>query len=90
MGQKKIVIKRTNAQEIEIPKELLWDYKKPPDDPLWRLQRIADFFPVYGRDRETVFGLYKKREKLRMDETTRLLVEEYKNAWEEKGGKNKK
>src|SRR3972149_10325504 len=29
---------------IPIPKALLWDYTTPPDDLLWRLQRIADFF----------------------------------------------
>jgi hypothetical protein len=90
MGQKEIIIEQSNAQTIEIPKELLWDYKKAPDDLLWRLQRIADFFPVYGRDRETVIGLYENIGKLRMDETTRLLVEEYKKAWEEKGGKDRK
>ena len=43
------------AGDIEIPKELLWDYKEPPDDLLWRLQRIADFFPAYGADRKTLY-----------------------------------
>ena len=24
------------AEEIDIPKDLLWDYKKAPDDPFWK------------------------------------------------------
>ncbi|MEZ4524962.1 MAG: hypothetical protein R2941_03470 [Desulfobacterales bacterium] len=40
-----------NWNEIEIPAELLWDYRQAPKDILWRLQRIADFFPAYGTDR---------------------------------------
>ena len=90
MGQRGVIIEKPNGEQIEIPKELLWDYKKAPDDLLWRLQRIADFFPVYGRDRKTVMALYENIERLRMDETTKLLLEEYKMAWEEKSGKNKK
>lgn len=73
-----------------VSKELLWDYKEAPDDPFWSLQRIADFFPCYGKDRETVMALYKNMEILRIDETTRLLIREYKEAWEARGEKNKK
>ncbi len=47
------------VKKIDIPKELLWDYTKAPDDLLWRLQRIADFFPAYGTDRETVQLLFE-------------------------------
>jgi len=75
---------------IKIPEELLWDYKEAPRDLLWSLQRIADFFPLYGRNRETVTALYECMEKLKIDETTRILIEEYKRAWEEKGGQNRK
>lgn len=75
---------------IKISKELLWDYKEAPHNLLWRLQRIADFFPGHGRDRETVLALYENMEKLKIDRTTRLLIEEYKRAWEEKGGEDKK
>ena len=32
---------------IAVPKPILWDYREAPDDLLWRLQRIADFFPRY-------------------------------------------
>ena len=74
---------------IKSPKELLWDYKKAPRDLLWRLQRIADFFPLYGRDKKTVTALYENMEKLKIDGTTRILLAEYKRAWEEKGGKNR-
>lgn len=89
MGEKRIAVERTDAKRIEIPEELLWDYREAPDDLLWRLQRIADFFPLYGRDRKTVMVLYENANKLRIDETTRLLIEEYKRAWEEKGGQDR-
>lgn len=61
---------------LQIPKELLWDYKKAPEDFLWRLQRIADFFPMYGRDRKTVNNLYQNIEKLKIDKTTKILIKE--------------
>lgn len=75
---------------IKIPKELLWDYTEPPEDPLWRLQRMADFFPAYGRDQNTVMTLYDNMKKLKIDETTKLLIIEYKKAWEERGEEDKK
>jgi hypothetical protein len=75
-----------NKNLIRIPPELLWDYRETPDDMVWRPQRIADFFPLYGRDRETVMALYENEKKLKIDETTKMLIEEYKKAWEEKGG----
>ncbi|MEW6214633.1 MAG: hypothetical protein AB1478_05425 [Nitrospirota bacterium] len=74
---------------IQLPKQLLWDYKEAPVDFLWRLQRIADFFPMYGRDKETVQALYENMENLKIDETTRLLIKEYKRAWDEKDGEHK-
>lgn len=69
---------------IAVPKEILWDYREPPADLLWRLQRIADFFPLYGRDRATVALLYAHRDELKLDNATRALVEEYQAAWEAK------
>jgi len=74
---------------IKISKELLWDYREAPQDLVWRLQRMADFFPAYGRDRDTVLALYENMEKLKIDHTTKRLIEEYKRAWEEKSGKDK-
>lgn len=69
---------------IEVPKDLLWDYKEAPEDILWRLQRIADFFPLYGRDHKTVAALYAHRDELRLDPATRALIETYHEAWLEK------
>lgn len=67
---------------IAVPKELLWDYREPPQDLLWRLQRIADFFPLYGKDRDTVALLYTYRDQLKVDEATKALIEEYHRTWE--------
>jgi hypothetical protein len=69
---------------IAVPKDILWDYREPPQDLFWRLQRIADFFPLYGRDRETVALLYAHRGQLRLDGATRALIDEYRAAWEAK------
>jgi len=71
---------------INVPKALLWDYTIPPDNLLWRLQRIADFFPLYGTDRETVIALYEHKDQLRIDRETRLLIEEFQKAWINKDG----
>jgi len=67
---------------IKVPKEILWDYQEPPEDLLWRLQRIADFFPLYGREKETVVLLFTHRTQLSLDAATRLLIEEYHRAWD--------
>jgi len=67
---------------IPVPKDIVWDYQEPPEDLLWRLQRIADFFPLYGRDREPVMLLWAHRGQLKMDAATRALVEEYYRAWD--------
>jgi len=69
---------------VKIPKELLWDYKEPPDDLLWRLQRIADFFPAYGTDRETIELLFEHRDKLKLEEGKYKLIGIYKEVWDEK------
>ena len=69
---------------IEVPKDILWDYKEALEDLLWRLQRIADFFPHYGQDRETVCAMYAHRNLFRLDAATRALIEAYYEAWLEK------
>ncbi|MBI5583255.1 MAG: hypothetical protein HY892_05495 [Deltaproteobacteria bacterium] len=69
---------------IHIPKEILWDYREPPEDLLWRLQRPADFFPRYGQDRATVALLYRHRDQLKLDPPTWALIKAYPEAWEEK------
>ncbi len=72
---------------VEIPKELLWDYKEAPDNLLWRLQRIADFFPAYGTDRETVQLLFEYMDKLKLEEGKYKLIGIYKEIWDEKANK---
>jgi hypothetical protein len=67
---------------IAVPKELLWDYREPPRNLLWRLQRIADFFPLYGKDRDTVALLYTHLDQLKIDGATKALIEEYHRTWE--------
>ncbi len=69
---------------VHIPKELLWDYREPPDDLLWRLQRIGDFFPAYGTDRETIKLLFKYRGKLKLEEGTHKLIALYKEVWNQR------
>lgn len=69
---------------IAVPKPILWDYRTAPEDLLWRLQRIADFFPRYGRDRETVQLLFESRDRLRLGPGTRALIEEYHRAHAER------
>jgi hypothetical protein len=71
---------------ITVPKALLWDYTTPPDDILWRLQRIADFFPLYGTERETVCALYEYKDQLKIDHETVLLIIEYYMAWKSRDG----
>jgi len=62
---------------IEVPEDILWDYHRAPEDVLWRLQRIADFFPLYGKDRATIVQLYAHRNQLKLDEATLALIEAY-------------
>jgi hypothetical protein len=72
---------------VDIPKELLWDYREPPDDMLWRLQRIADFFPAYGTDKETVQLLFNYRAQLKLEKGKFKLIGLYKEVWDEKTAK---
>ena len=70
------------ADLVPIARELVWDYAEPPDDLRWRLQRIADWFPAFGRDRRTVRMLYEHRHALRIAPEVRALVELYEEAWQ--------
>jgi hypothetical protein len=74
-------------KKIHVPSELLWDYRKPPDNILWRLQRIADFFPQYGTEKETVELLFQYRDKLKLEDGKYKLIELYKEVWDEKTSK---
>lgn len=76
--------KRTNRRDRklpEVPKELLWDYPEAPKDLLWRLQRIADFFPQWGRDFETIRLLHRNRAKLRTPPEIDWLIEICYQEW---------
>jgi hypothetical protein len=70
------------ADVVPIPRELVWDYPEPPDDLLWRLQRIADWFPAFGRDRLTVRLLYEHRSELRIPPEVRALIGLYEEEWQ--------
>jgi hypothetical protein len=69
---------------IEVPPELLWDYAEAPRDELWRLQRIADYFPRYGRDRATVEALHRRRSGLRIPPEIVELIDIYHRLWNER------
>lgn len=70
-------------EEISLPKELLWDYREAPDNIVWRLQRIADFFPGFGKDRKTVELLFKYRDKLKLETGKYRLICIYHEVWKE-------
>ena len=69
---------------VEVPRELLWDYAEPPRDELWRLQRIADYFPRYGRDRATVEALHSCKAALRIPPEVGELIDIYHRLWSER------
>jgi hypothetical protein len=70
------------VETVPIPREIVWDYADPPDDLLWRLQRIADWFPAFGRDRRTVRLLHEHRHELRIPPEVRSLIELYEEEWQ--------
>jgi hypothetical protein len=72
---------------VAIPRELVWDYREPPDDRLWRLQRIAEWFPAFGRDRATVAQLYESRGRLRVPPEIKELIGIYEEIWKEREAK---
>jgi hypothetical protein len=71
-------------EQVHVPPELLWDYREPPEDPMWRLQRIAEWFPAFGRDRATVAQLHAHRRNLRVPPEVRILIEIYEQIWRER------
>lgn len=62
---------------IDVPARLLWDYDAAPEDELWRLQRVIDFFPAFGRDRPTVEALLSRLPELRAPDEVKELVRVY-------------
>lgn len=66
---------------VAIPPELVWDYPEPPADLMWRLNRIARWFPLRGRDRRTVRMLHLHRDELRLEPEVRVLIELYEEMW---------
>ncbi|MCJ7684759.1 MAG: hypothetical protein MUO68_10760 [Desulfobacteraceae bacterium] len=72
---------------VIVPKELVWDYSEPPRSLLWRLQRIADFFPAYGSDRETVRLLFDHLSDLEVEEGKSRLIALYHEVWNDKTSK---
>jgi hypothetical protein len=62
---------------IDVPARLLWDYDSAPEDELWRLQRVIDFFPEFGRDRRTVEALLCQLSQLRAPPEVKELVRVY-------------
>lgn len=64
------------------PNALLWDYKYPPGKD-WALQRLAEFFPVYGHDRNSVELLYAHLDRLHIPHDTREAIKLYYRVWQE-------
>lgn len=62
---------------ITVPRALCWDYPRPPEDELWRLQRIAEFFPQFGRTRRTIAALFRRRAELRVPDEVKELIAIY-------------
>ena len=73
-----------SATKIEVPEEILWDYKQAPDDILWRLQRIAEFFPAHCTDKHTIDLLYKYRDQLKIEKGKYILIGIYEEVWQKK------
>jgi len=62
---------------IPVPKEIVWDYAVPPEDERWRAQRLAEFFPNYGRDRDTVQFLLTRLADLKIPDENKELIRMY-------------
>lgn len=69
---------------VPIPPDLVWDHHDPPADELWRLQRIAEWFPHRGRDRATVERLHARRSELQVPIEIVRLIELYEADWQER------
>ena len=72
---------------VIVPKELVWDYSELPPSLLWRLQRIADFFPAYGTDRKTVGFLFGHLTELNVEEGKSRLIALYNEVWNDETSK---
>jgi hypothetical protein len=63
---------------VDLPKEIVWDYPEPPQDDM---QRLADFFPYHGRDRDNVRARVQRLPELKVPpevaELIRLYAEHY-------------
>jgi hypothetical protein len=66
---------------LDLPKEIVWDYPTPPLDAAWRRQRLASFFPHYGRDRRSVAELYANVTDLQVAPEVKSLIALYARAW---------
>ena len=77
---------QTEEPDIAIPKEILWDYKTAPDNLLWKLQRIALFFPAHGTDRNTVKLLFQYMDRLKIEKGKYELIGIYEDVWQNKTG----
>ena len=62
---------------IDVPARIVWDYAEPPAEEKWRLQRVLDFFPQFGRDRKTVEHLVARLDELRAPPEVKDLVRLY-------------
>lgn len=69
-------------ETVHVPKEIVWDHREPPDNLMWRLQRLADFFPAYGADRKTVRLLFQHRDRLKLEPGRYKLIGMYHDAWQ--------
>lgn len=67
---------------MKLPPELVWDYSEPPADELWRLRRLAVFFPQFGRDADSVRSLYLRRAELDAPREVVELICMYARAWQ--------
>jgi len=68
----------------EKEKEILfWDYYPEKLKYLKILQRIAEFFPSYGRKPLIIKELYRELENLRVDKQTKSIIELYYEVLEE-------
>ena len=72
---------------VIVPKVLVWDCSDAPPSLLWRLQRIADFFPAYGTDRETVGLLFGHLTELNVEGGKSRLIALYNEVWNDKTSK---
>ena len=76
----------TEESDVEISQDILWDYKQVPYNLLWKLQRIALFFPAHGTDRNTVKLLFQYRDLLKIEKGKYELIGIYEDVWQNETG----